>query len=81
MIMMINDTVYNITGLNNNTVYTITVYANNKHGDGEPATITVKTRPLPGIIKYVRTLVLYLIRYIRSRDQNAQNQLRTTLLV
>ena len=49
MIMMINDTVYNITGLNNNTNYTITVYATNKHGDGEPSTVTMKTKPLlPG---------------------------------
>ena len=44
-IMMINDTVYNITGLNYNTNYTITVYATNSHGGhGEPATVTVKTR-------------------------------------
>ena len=47
MIMMINDTVYNITGLNNNTVYTITVYASNKHGNGVPATVVVNK---PGII-------------------------------
>ena len=47
MIMMINDTVYNITGLNNNTDYTITVYATNNHSSGEPATVTVKTKPLP----------------------------------
>ena len=46
MIMMINDTVYNITGLYYNTNYTITVYGSNRHGDGEPATVTVKT-PLP----------------------------------
>ena len=50
MMMMINDTVYNITGLNNNTDYTITVYASNNAGDGEPATVTVKTKALlPGI--------------------------------
>ena len=42
MMMMINDTVYNITGLHYNTNYIITVYATNSHGDGEPATITVK---------------------------------------
>ena len=54
MIMMINDTVYNITGLNNNTVYTITVYASNRHGNGEPATVTVKTKSLPpGMYNYV----------------------------
>ena len=45
MIMMINDTLYNITGLYYNTNYTITVYGSNRHGDGEPATVTVKTPP------------------------------------
>ena len=45
--MMINDTVYNITGLYYNTNYTITVYATNDHSSGEPATVTVKTKPLP----------------------------------
>ena len=48
MMMMINDTVYNITGLNYNTNYDITVYATNSHGGhGEPATVTVRTRHLP----------------------------------
>ena len=47
MIMMINDTVYNIIGLYYNTNYTITVYATNNHGSGEPATVIVKTKPLP----------------------------------
>ena len=47
MIMMINDTVYNITGLYYNTNYTITMYATNDHGSGEPTTVTVKTKPLP----------------------------------
>ena len=45
MIMMINDTVYNITGLYYNTNYAITVLASNNVGDGEPAVITVKTPP------------------------------------
>ena len=46
MMMMINDTVYNITGLYYNTNYIITVYATNSHGGhGEPATVTVK---IPG---------------------------------
>ena len=45
MIMMINDTVYNITGLNYNTNYTITVYATNNHTSGETAIVTVKTEP------------------------------------
>ena len=47
MIMMINDTVYNITGLYYNTNYTITVYATNNAGNGEPTTVTVKTKALP----------------------------------
>ena len=46
MIMMINDTVYNITRLNSNTIYVITVFATNRHGDVESATITVKTKGL-----------------------------------
>ena len=45
MMMMINDTVYNITGLNYNTNYTITVYATNNGGHGEPATVTVRIPP------------------------------------
>ena len=45
MMMMINNTVYNITGLNYNTNYTITVYATNKIGHGEPATVPVRTPP------------------------------------
>ena len=47
MMMMINDTAYNITGLYYNTNYIITVYATNNAGDGEPAIVTVKTRSLP----------------------------------
>ena len=50
MMMMINDTAYNITGLYYNTNYTITVYATNNAGDGEPATVTVKTSPGSNII-------------------------------
>ena len=46
MIMLINDTVYNITGLNYNTTYIITVYANNNYTSGESTAITVKTKPL-----------------------------------
>ena len=45
MIMMINDTVYNITGLYYNTNYIITVYATNKQCDAEPSMVTVKTKP------------------------------------
>ena len=44
MIMMINDTVYNITGLNYDNKYTITVYANNSHTSGEPVTVIVDTK-------------------------------------
>ena len=47
IIMMINDTVYNITGLNYNTNYTITVYATNNAGDGGHTMLTVETKPLP----------------------------------
>ena len=55
MMMMINDTVYNITGLNYNTNYIITVYATNSHdGHGEPATVTVRTKyPPPGKTMYI----------------------------
>ena len=45
MMMMINDTVYNITGLNYNTNYIITVSATNRIGDAEPATVTVRIPP------------------------------------
>ena len=49
IIMMINDTVYNITGLNyEETVYTITVYATNNASDGEPATVRT-----PGMHDYI----------------------------
>ena len=47
MMMMINNTVYNITGLNYNTNYIITVYATNNGGHGEPATVTVTTEDPP----------------------------------
>ena len=52
MMMMINDTAYNITGLYHDTNYTITVYATNNAADGEPATVTVKTMSLPPGSKY-----------------------------
>ena len=45
---MINDTVYNIIGLYYNTNYTITVYATNNAGDGEPDTVTVHVKTPPG---------------------------------
>ena len=49
MMMMINDTVYNITGLIYNTNYIIIVYATNNGGHGEPATVIVRTKyPPPG---------------------------------
>ena len=57
MMMMINDTVYNITGLNYNTNYIITVYATNSHGGhGEPAIVSVKT-PGTYICKCLETYV------------------------
>ena len=46
MIMMISDTAYNITALNSNTNYTITVYASNNISNGEPAVVTVGTKYL-----------------------------------
>ena len=51
MIMMINDTVYNITGLNYNTNYVITVYATNHNFSGESTRINVETKP--GIHMYI----------------------------
>ena len=51
--MMINDTVYNITGLNYNTNYIITVYATNNGGHGEPATVTVRIPPGTYVCEYV----------------------------
>ena len=61
MIMMINDTVYNITGLYYNTNYAITVYPTNNHCSGEPATVTVKTPP--GM--YIYTIVnAYYVQYV-----------------
>ena len=56
MIMMINDTVYNITGLNNNTNYTIIVYANNDHASGEPAIVIVKTPPGMHSSKFIHVM-------------------------
>ena len=61
MMMMINDTVYNITGLNYNTNYIITVYATNRIGDGEPATVTVRTPP--GIGTFVATVLSNATKY------------------
>ena len=45
MVMRVNDTTYNITGLYYDTNYTIIVYATNSVGDGIPATVTVRTLP------------------------------------
>ena len=58
MIMMINDTVYNITGLNYNTNYTITVYAANNHTSGEPAIVTVKTKSGIHYMAYVHNMYI-----------------------
>ena len=54
MIMIISDTVYNISGLHYNTNYTITVRATNNYTSGKPATLTVKTKPG---IHYIPTYV------------------------
>ena len=75
MMMMINDTVYNITGLNYNTNYIITVYATNNGGHGEPATVTVRTKPLPSSM-YTYRIYYYgfaskIFRIIGSKKQNA----------
>ena len=54
MMMMINDTVYNITGLNYNTNYIITVYATNRIGNGEPTAVNVTTEdPPPGTNEHI----------------------------
>ena len=47
MMMTINDTVYNIIGLNYNTNYTITIYATNRVGHDEPAALNVTTQDSP----------------------------------
>ena len=54
---MINDTVYNITGLYYNAFYAITIYGSNRHGDGEPATVTVKTPSRMYMHKYFNLYV------------------------
>ena len=63
MMKMINDTVYNITGLNYNTNYIITVYAANNGGHGEPATVTVRTPQGTYVCKWKHTC-LHLTTYI-----------------
>ena len=45
MVMRVNDTAYNITGLHYDTDYTITVYASNNVSNAKPATVTVKIPP------------------------------------
>jgi len=44
-IVRMNDTFYNITGLNNDADYTVTVYASNSFSNGKPAVVTVRTKP------------------------------------
>ena len=68
MMMMINDTVYNITGLNNNTDYTITVYTSSNIGKREQTTITVKTLPRGKVLKC--NTHNYVHNYIRTYDSN-----------
>ena len=59
MIVKVNDTAYNITGLHNGSSYTITVYATNTASgiDGEPAVLTVKTDPLSTGIQNYNVLI------------------------
>ena len=47
MMMKVNNTAYKINGLNNNTNYTITVYASNNNEKGEQTMITAKLKSLP----------------------------------
>ena len=49
MVVRVSNTAYKITGLCYDTNYNITVYATNNVGNGEPATIIVKT---PSGIQY-----------------------------
>ena len=65
MMMMINDTVYNITRLNYNTNYIITVYASNNGGHGEPATVTVKTSGIYDTLMYSTYAYILHDQYIR----------------
>ena len=62
MVMRVNDTAYNITGLYYDTNYTITVYATNSVGNGESTTVTVKTPP--GIIHIPVCVQMYICTYI-----------------
>ena len=68
MMMMINDTIYNITGLNYNTNYTITVYASNSIGKGEQTIITVELKSLsPGNVLKCNTqlhICMYISMYV-----------------
>ena len=64
MMMMINDTVYNITGLHYNTNYIITVYATNSYGGhGETAIVSVKTPPGTYIYKCLETFNYTYVTY------------------
>jgi len=45
MVVRINDAIYNITGLNYNTDYTVTVYASNSFSNGKPAVVNSRTKP------------------------------------
>ena len=71
-IMMINDTVYNITGLNYNTNYTITVYATNDYTSGEPAIVIVKTKPGIHYMAYVR-MYMYIHFFLFLHNYNYNN--------
>ena len=63
MVMMVNDTAYNITGLYYNTDYTITVYATNSIDDKVSATVTVRT-PLGMYVCIYIPIPTYIYMYI-----------------
>ena len=77
MIMMINDTVYNITGLNYNTNYTITVYATNYHTSGEPSTIAVHLPP--GMYVAMLQHGMCNLRYCSKATSHSQINDQTTI--
>ena len=56
MVKRVNDTAYNITGLNYNTDYTITVYATNGFDKVESAPVTVRI-PAGTYVKYIYTYI------------------------
>ena len=62
MVMRVNDTAYNITGLCYNTTYIITVYATDSVCNGKPATVTVKI--LPGSYMVYKCTLIFVCIYV-----------------